>query len=237
MHNAYAKEKSQDCSACAIVVPGRSSLPLRLKGIELPGITQFFESLISQYGIAALFVSVTFEALGAPLPGESAIIVASGAAAAGKLSIEAVAITAFLAAVLGDNIGYLIGRRLGRPVITRYGARFGMTDRNLDRAEAIVRRHGPLMVLFARFVVVLRQLNGLVAGTTGMRWPVFLAANAAGAALWVGLWTTLAYRFGHSTDIVPFLWHHLNLVAAVGVPLLIAGLAYLHFRRAPSPSG
>jgi membrane protein DedA with SNARE-associated domain len=207
------------------------------EGIELPGIVHFFESLIAQYGIAALFVSVTLEALGAPLPGESAIIVASGAAAAGKLSIEAVAIAAFLAAVLGDNIGYLIGRRLGRPVITRYGARFGMTDRNLDRAEAIVRRHGPLMVLFARFVVVLRQLNGLVAGTTGMRWPVFLAANAAGAALWVGLWTTLAYRFGHSTDIVPFLWHHLNLVAAVGVPLLIAGLAYLHFRRAQSPSG
>ena len=75
--------------------------------------------------------------------------------------------------------------------------------------------------------MVLRQLNGLVAGTTGMRWLHFLAANPAGAALWVGLWATLAYRFGHTTDIVPFLWHHLNLVAAVGVPLLIAGLAYL----------
>ena len=56
------------------------------------------------------------------------------------------------------------------------------------------------MVVVARFVVVLRQLNGIVAGTTGMPWPIFLAANATGAALWVGVWTTLAYRFGHSTS-------------------------------------
>ena len=65
-----------------------------------------------------------FEALGAPLPGESAIILASTAAAEGKLDIRAVAAAAFIAAVAGDNIGYLLGRRLGRPVITRYGARF-----------------------------------------------------------------------------------------------------------------
>ena len=71
------------------------------------------------------------------------------------------------------------------------------------------------MVVVARFVVVLRQLNGIVAGTTGMPWPHFLAANAVGAALWVGVWTTLAWRFGHDTQIVPYLWHHLNLVAMV----------------------
>ena len=146
------------------------------------------------------------------------MILASAAAAAGKLDIYAVAAAAFLAAVAGDNIGYLLGRKLGRPVITRYGARFGLTDRNFDRVEAVVRRRGPFMVVIARFVVVLRQLNGIVAGTTGMPWPIFLAANAAGAALWVGVWTTLAYKFGHSTDVLPFLWHHLSAVMAVGVP-------------------
>lgn len=188
-------------------------------------------SFVSHYGIPALFICITLETLGAPLPGESAIIVASGAAAAGEFHLRTVAITAFVAAVLGDNIAYLIGRRLGRPVIARIGGRVGVTDRNLQRAEDFTRRYGPLVVVVARFVVLLRQLNGLVAGTTGMNWLTFLAANVVGAALWVGVWVTLAYRFGNSLDIVPFLWHHLSLVAAVAIPLLIAGLAYLHFRH------
>jgi membrane protein DedA with SNARE-associated domain len=199
----------------------------------MSGITHLFSSLVAQYGVAALFVSVTLESLGAPLPGESASLIASASAASGTLDIRAVVVAAFLGAVLGDNIGYLIGRRVGRTVLTRYGSRIGITDRNLDRAEAVARRHGPVMVVFARFVVLLRQLNGIVAGTTGMPWPTFLLANTIGAALWVGLWSTLAYRFGHSTDIVPFLWHHLSIVAAIAVPLLIVVLVWLHRRGGP----
>jgi membrane protein DedA with SNARE-associated domain len=188
-------------------------------------------SLVDQYGVLALFVSVTLESLGAPLPGESAVILASTAAAAGELNIYSVAAAAFLGAVLGDNIGYLLGRRLGRPVITRYGSRFGLTDSAFAKAEAAAERHGPLMVVFARFIVLLRQLNGIVAGTTGMAWPTFLAANALGAALWVGLWTTLAYRFGHDLDVIPYLWHHLSLVAAIFIPLLLVLLAWAGLRR------
>ena len=101
----------------------------------------------------------------------------------------------------------------------------------MAKAEAITTRWGPLMVVVARFVVVLRQLNGIVAGTTGMPWPHFLAANLVGAALWVGVWTTLAFRFGHDTQIVPYLWHHLNLVAMVVMPLLILALVALHLRH------
>lgn len=196
----------------------------------MSGLSHLIAGLIGTYGIPALFLSVSLEALGAPLPGESAIVLAAGAAAAGKLSLHAVVITAFLAAVVGDNAGYLIGRRLGKPVVLRYGARFGATEKNYARVEGIVHRWGAWMVVFARFVVVLRQLNGIVAGTTGMRWPVFFVANAVGAALWVGLWATLSYRFGHSTDIVPWIWHHLSRVAAVAVPVLILGLLYLRFR-------
>jgi membrane protein DedA with SNARE-associated domain len=197
----------------------------------LPEVAHHLASLVSAYGIPALFLSVALEALGAPLPGESAIIVASGAAAAGELDIRAVVIAAFLAAVVGDNIGYLIGRKLGRPAVARIGGRVGITERNLAAAEAFVARYGPLMVVFARFVVVLRQLNGLVAGTTRMHWPTFLLANMLGAALWVGAWATLAYRFGRSIDVIPDLWHHLSLVAAVGTLLLIASLAVLRLRH------
>lgn len=186
--------------------------------------------LVAQYGVPALFISVTLESLGAPLPGESAILIASGAAAQGDLNIWTVVVTAFVAAVLGDNIGFILGHRLGRPAIARHGARFGATEANLARAEAAIARYGPLLVVVARFFVVLRQFNGIVAGTSGMRWPVFLAANIAGAALWVGCWATLAYRFGLSTDALPFLWHHLALVAAIVTPLLILTLVVLHLR-------
>jgi membrane protein DedA with SNARE-associated domain len=205
-------------------------------GTNVTGISHHLSELVAQFGIPALFLSVALEALGAPLPGESAIIVAAGAASEGKLDIRMVVIAAFLAAIVGDNVGYFIGRRFGRGAIVRVGARFGVTDAAMTRAEAVVHRYGPLMVVVARFVVVLRQLNGLVAGTTGMPWPRFLLANVAGAALWVGLWATLAYRFGRSVDVVPWLWHHLNLVAMVAIPLLILAMLVLHFRNRPPPS-
>jgi membrane protein DedA with SNARE-associated domain len=195
------------------------------------GLLHTFETLLAQYGIAALFLTITLETLGAPLPGESALIAASAAAARGDFPIRDVVLAAFVASVLGDNIGYLIGRKLGREALLRYGGRFGVTEPAMAKAEAVTARWGALMVVAARFVVVLRQLNGLVAGTTGMPWPRFIAANLVGAALWVGVWTTLAYRFGHDTRIVPWLWHHLNLVAMVLVPLLILALVALHLRR------
>jgi membrane protein DedA with SNARE-associated domain len=197
----------------------------------MPAFLHHLGELVAEFGLPALFVSLALESLGAPLPGESAILIAAGSAAAGEMSIRAVAITAFAAAVLGDSIGYLIGRRLGRPVIARYGARFGATEANLARVERLVQRHGAGLVVVARFFIVLRQLNGLVAGMSGMRWPVFLAANVLGAAIWVGLWTTLAYRFGLKAVGLPALLHHLAPVAGMLALALIATLAVLHFRR------
>jgi membrane protein DedA with SNARE-associated domain len=190
-----------------------------------------FETLLAHYGIAALFVTITLETLGAPLPGESALILAAGAAAAGELPIRSVALAAFAAAILGDNIAYLIGRKLGRDAVLRLGHHVGLTPAAMAKAEAVTARYGPLMVVGARFVVILRQLNGIVAGTTGMPWPRFLAANVAGAALWVGVWTLLPYRFGREADIVPLIWHHLSLVAAILVPLVVIGLVALRLRR------
>jgi membrane protein DedA with SNARE-associated domain len=190
-----------------------------------------FETLIAHYGAAALFVTLTLETLGAPLPGESALVIAAGAAAAGELDIRVVVLAAVAGAVLGDNIGYLIGRHLGRGAVLRLGRRVGITARGMAEAEAVTARFGPFMVVFARFIVVLRQLNGIVAGTSRMPWLRFLAANLVGAALWVGLWTMLAYRFGQSLDVVPALWHHRSLAMAVVMPLLILLLLALRLRH------
>lgn len=183
-----------------------------------------FEALLSEYGVAAMFVTVLLESFGLPLPGETAIIATATGAALGRFPIETVAIAAFLAAVIGDNIGYLIGRELGRPVILRHGRRIGITEAALARVEDTMRRRGPIIVVIARFVVLLRQLNGLVAGTSRMPWPRFLLANVLGAALWVGVWATLAYRLGREAHVLPWIWHHLGLIAAIVVPGLIVAL-------------
>lgn len=171
------------------------------------------EPFVRQYGLAGLFLDVFLESLGLPLPGETLIIVASGLAALGQLNIYLVATTAFAAAVIGDNTGYLIGRKFGRPVIVKHGSRIGISHERLAYAERVIEKRGPIVVALARFFIILRQLNGIAAGTAGMHWLHFLIANAIGAALWVGLWTTLAYQFGKNVSILPYIWNHLSTVA------------------------
>jgi len=190
-------------------------------------------TLVEQYGVIALFLSITLETLGLPLPGESVLIASSAAAGAGKLNIWYVVTAAYVGAVLGDNIGYLIGRRYGKTVILRYGGRVGITHEKYVKAEAITARFGPFMVIAARFLPLLRQINGLVAGSTGMHWAAFLGANLFGAALWVGFWAALAYRLGQDVTILPWFWNHLALVAMVVIPVLLVliGLLYWRSRR------
>jgi membrane protein DedA with SNARE-associated domain len=191
------------------------------------------EPLVRTYGLLGLFLDVLLESLGLPLPGETLILVAAGLAALGEMNIVGVAITATVAAVIGDNIGYLIGRKLGRGVIVRHGSRFGVTDERLRKVEETVQRRGPFIVAIARFFVILRQLNGIAAGLAGMSWLRFLIANVIGAVLWVGTWCFIAYYVGTHTSIVPFFWHHLSAVAMVVVAsiLLLLTFLYFHHRR------
>src|SRR5207244_11111670 len=98
-------------------------------------------------------------------------------AAAGRLNIAVVGAVAVAAAVLGDNVGYLIGRSGGRRLVDRYGRYLLLGPARVRRAERFFDRHGGKVVVVARFVEVLRQLNGVFAGTAGMPWRRFLACN------------------------------------------------------------
>ncbi len=101
----------------------------------------------------------------------------------------------------------------------------------MAKVEAVIARHGSLVVAFARFVPLLRQLNGLAAGAAGMHWLRFVIANGVGAALWVGFWVTVAYKFGAQAHLFPNLAAHLNLVAAAAVLLAITAIAIHLLRR------
>lgn len=194
--------------------------------VDLAGLAPFMQ----HYGLPGLFLDIYLESMGMPVPGETLMLLAAALAGMGQLDIVAVAGTAFAAAVLGDNTAYLIGRRMGRPLVVRHGARFGITHERLERVESVMHRYGPLIVAGARFVIVFRQLNGIAAGTTGMHWRTFLVANAVGAALWVGAWSTAAYYFGEKVSLVPALWSHLSYAALAAVvavlAILVAGYVY-----------
>lgn len=161
-----------------------------------------FEPFIREYGSGAVGIILFFESLGMPLPGESLLVSTGVLAARGELSLPVLLFSAWIGSVLGDNVGYAIGRRLGRQVLLKHGARIGLTSERFARIEAVFARYGAVTVAFARFVNVLRQLNGVVAGTAGMEWKRFLLFNALGAGLWVLVWGMGAYFFGsHLTDI------------------------------------
>lgn len=153
------------------------------------------EAAVAAYGVTALFIVLYFESFGVPLPGESALITVSLLAAHGDLAIGHVVLAAWLGAVLGDSTGYLIGHFGGRPLLRWLAPRLRLTPERLAHIEDTARNKGFVMVLTARFIVVLRQLNGILAGAAGMPWPRFALANALGALLWAGFWSLGPFFF------------------------------------------
>ena len=187
---------------------------------------------VADYGYVAIFVGVFLENFGMPTPGESLMIAGALLASAGRLNIWLLLLLCWVAAVAGDNIGYAIGRTGGRRLVLRHGPKAGITKAHIERVEDFFHRHGGAVVVFARFVIVLRQLNGIVAGTMGMNWWHFLAYNALGAALWVGFWGGLAFWFGKRFST---LLHVMSTAEPIAVAAVIAAglvvLAYVWYQR------
>ncbi len=165
----------------------------------------FLQPYIAAYGALALFLIVYFESFGAPLPGESALIASSLLALHGTLHIETVLIAVFIGAVLGDTTGYLIGRFGGRRLLLRYGHLVKLTPERLEQFEKLFDVKGIYVVATARFVVLLRQLNGIVAGSMKMNPFNFLVANIVGAAGWTLAWGLGPYLL--SGILAPYATH------------------------------
>ena len=148
---------------------------------------------------------------------------------------------AFLAAVIGDNIGFAIGHFGGRALALRWGKYVFLTEARLDTAEHFFDRRGAIVITFARFVEGLRQANGIIAGITGMHWLRFLAFNALGAALWVGTWVSLGYLAGnHIITIYHYITLYSYYVLIALAVLLVGYIAWRlrrrrRHRRAPRP--
>jgi membrane protein DedA with SNARE-associated domain len=182
------------------------------------------DHLVTVAGYPLVFVLVMAEAGGVPIPGETALITAAVLASQGKLEIVTVIILAAAGAIVGDNIGYLIGRKGGRWLLERPGLLHRQRLEVLAVGEPFFAKHGPKAVFFGRFLLGLRTWASWLAGATRMRWTSFVLWNALGGIGWATLVGVIAYELGSSAGsaIKDFgLYGIIAAVLGVGVGLLL----------------
>src|SRR2546421_220086 len=154
--------------------------------------------LVHHYGLVALFIVVMLESGGAPLPGETALIAAAIFAADGHLNIAEVIVVAAAAAIIGDNLGYWLGRTGGRALLERWRPTRRWSRRVLPWGERFFERHGGKTIFLARFFSVLRVTAAWLAGMARMQWWKFFLWNALGGICWSLLVGVIAYYVGHA---------------------------------------
>lgn len=186
--------------------------------------------IIKVAGYPLLFVFVTSESGGVPVPGETALIAAALLASQGKLKIELVVPLAAAGAIVGDNIGYLIGRKGGRWLLERPGRFQRQRAEVLTIGEPFFERHGPKAVFFGRFMLGLRVWASWLAGATRMRWRSFLVWNACGGICWATAVGLIAYFLGHSAESALEAFGLYGLIAAL-IALVSGFLLRRRYRR------
>ncbi|PZS06961.1 MAG: hypothetical protein DLM70_04195, partial [Chloroflexi bacterium] len=178
--------------------------------------------LLATWGYLAVFGFVAVESMGIPVPGETMLITAGAYAGAGHLNIALVIAVAAAGAILGDNIGYLIGRTGGRPLVLRYGKYIWLDERKLNAAERFFEKHGDKTVFIGRFIALLRAWAAFLAGVNRMPWPKFLLYNAAGGITWTLLYGLLAFALGKNLPLLERLVKIVGIGGAAAAVVVIA---------------
>jgi membrane protein DedA with SNARE-associated domain len=205
----------------------------------LPGFMQSVAGPLDHYGIWAIALLLLLENLGVPvIPGELAMIAGAIYAGAGQLNIVAVGVASVAAAFIGSECGYAIGRFAGREVVLRYGKYILIREHHLEKAEQTVDKYGGFVVIVARYIVGLRELNGIIAGVTGMRAATFAIFNAIGAVAWVATWVSLGYLAGdHIAAIYRNITRYALYVVIAAVVVVVALIVRHLIRRRQRQAG
>jgi membrane protein DedA with SNARE-associated domain len=188
----------------------------------------WMHDLIQTYGLWVLFTAVILESLGVPMPGETALVTAAiYAGSTHQIGFTSVVLVAATAAIMGGNIGYLIGRSIGLRLLARYGKYVHLNEQRLKVGEYLFLRHGGKIVFFGRFVALLRTYAAVLAGANRMNWLHFLIMNGLGGICWATLFGVGAYVFGEQARRVAGPVSLLLLIAAIG----LVALGILYFRH------
>jgi len=177
---------------------------------------------------------IGLESMGVPSPGETALVLAAVLASQGKLQIWLVILIGVCSAIIGDNTGYLLGRRYGREVLVARGPFHEHRARAVEAGDRFFDRHGAKAVFVARWIALVRFAAAWLAGINRMPFRVFFFWNALGGITWGITYGLVGYYGGQAAG------HVLAQVGIVGAVLLalavVGGLVYLKLKardRAP----
>ena len=189
---------------------------------------------LHHYGYWAVAFALLGENAGLPLPGETILILASFAAYRGHhLQLPWVILVGICACTMGDNIGYWIGRRGGRPLLEKWKHFFHISDETIKAGEEFLQRRGSMAIFLARFIAGMRIVAGPLAGVLRMEWKRFLVANTAGAAVWVTVIACAGYFFGSQYEALAGAVKETELVVLIVV--LAVGLYAWRRNRKRAP--
>jgi membrane-associated protein len=178
------------------------------------------------WGVAA---GLLLENAGIPVPGETILILASVVAYdSDELHLPWIIVIGTIAATLGDNIGYWIGRKGGRPLLEHWKRFFRVSHKHIEKGEALLQKHGAAAIFFARFITGARVVAGPLAGVLRMHWPRFALFNFLGAVVWVSVIAGIAHAFGSQLDRLLDFMSKANYVVLI---LVIAGIVFFIVRR------
>ena len=190
----------------------------------LGGVLHWIGSLFAQHGYLIMALLIGGESAGLPLPGETSLIAGAVEAQRGVLSLPWVMAVGALAAMVGDNLGYLAGSRAGRPALVRYGRFIHVREKEMLVLDYYFSHHGAKTVFLGRWVTILRVGAALFAGASGMRWRSFLLWNALGSVAWAVGVSLLGFFFAASVGAVKSIVGYFGIaafVAAVVVMFLV----------------
>ena len=187
------------------------------------------QPLLERYRYGAAVVAVMAEGVGIPTPGQTLLMAGALEATTGKMNIALLLLLVTAAAVVGNSAGYAIGRWGGHVVLEK----LRVNHQRQQRLDDLFKRRGGIIILLARFLDGLKQLNGIVAGILEMPWWTFTAYNVAGAILWTGAWGLGTYFLGRDIHVfAAFFLRHRRLLLALGIIAFGCLVIYLLRSRA-----
>lgn len=195
---------------------------------QIPLAIRAISPLIHHYGYLAVGGLLFLEDFGILVPGETVLTAAAFYAGLGQLNIILVIIIGIVASIIGDNVGFAIGTYGGHPFLERFGRYVFLTPERIDKAESFFNKYGGRVVTVARFFDGLRELNGIIAGISEMKWARFVLFNVIGATIWVIFWSLIGYYGGD--HIKTFLTFELYLTITI-IAIIVFRIIYKKIKK------
>ena len=198
-------------------------------------ISSALREFVATYGYWGVALALLCENAGIPVPGETALLLASFLAySEHRLDLGWIIVVATCAATLGDNLGYALGHYGGRPLLDRYQNFFRIPAATVQRGEEMFAHYGAATIFFARFIFGLRVFAGPLAGVLRMRWRSFAIFNFLGAAVWVTTIAGAGYLFGRHWRTLMRVMQRFNIAVLIVAAVVVLFLWWRYRRRASS---